>query len=147
MGVRHRIAVSSVSSRSQHFAMTYSRILTAYCKQVRKCTHITISLAPSLSFVQFCVQQPDLCRCAGGIKCCRPAKGFVSVRDFWLPPRCACICALLVCYAASSGSFVPTFRDNVSVPSSRVEFVPKRRYRTVTHRCIISRKSANLQFC
>jgi hypothetical protein len=30
------------------------------------------------------------------------------------------ICALLGCYAASSGNPLPTFRDNVSVPSSRV---------------------------
>jgi hypothetical protein len=30
------------------------------------------------------------------------------------------ICAFLGCYAAPSGSSVPTFRDNVSVPSSRV---------------------------
>ena len=29
------------------------------------------------------------------------------------------ICALLGCYAASSGNPLPTFRDNVSVPSSR----------------------------
>ena len=27
-------------------------------------------------------------------------------------------CALLGCYAASSGNFLPTFRDNLSVPSS-----------------------------
>jgi len=26
-------------------------------------------------------------------------------------------CALLVCYAASSGSFLPTIRDNLSAPS------------------------------
>jgi hypothetical protein len=31
------------------------------------------------------------------------------------------ICALLGCYAASSGNPLPTFRDNVSVPSSRVK--------------------------
>jgi hypothetical protein len=30
------------------------------------------------------------------------------------------ICALLGCYAGSSGGSVPTFRDNLSVPSSRV---------------------------
>jgi hypothetical protein len=29
-------------------------------------------------------------------------------------------CALLGCYATSSGNPLPTFRDNVSVPSSRV---------------------------
>jgi hypothetical protein len=31
------------------------------------------------------------------------------------------ICALLGYYAALSGSSVPTFRDNLSVPSSRVK--------------------------
>ena len=30
------------------------------------------------------------------------------------------ICALLGCDAASSGNFLPTFRDNLSVPVSRV---------------------------
>jgi hypothetical protein len=30
-------------------------------------------------------------------------------------------CALLGCYADSSGNFVPTFRDNLSVPCSEVE--------------------------
>jgi hypothetical protein len=30
-------------------------------------------------------------------------------------------CALPGCYAASSGNFLPTFRDNISVPSSMVE--------------------------
>jgi hypothetical protein len=31
------------------------------------------------------------------------------------------ICTLLGCYAASFGNPLPTFRDNVSVPSSRVK--------------------------
>jgi hypothetical protein len=31
------------------------------------------------------------------------------------------ICALLGCYAASSGNPLPTFRDNIPVPSSRVK--------------------------
>jgi hypothetical protein len=31
------------------------------------------------------------------------------------------MCALLGCYAALSGSSVPTFRDNLSAPSSRVK--------------------------
>jgi hypothetical protein len=31
------------------------------------------------------------------------------------------ICAILGYYAASSGNPLPTFRDNVSVPSSRVK--------------------------
>jgi len=30
-------------------------------------------------------------------------------------------CALLGCYAASSGNFLPTFRDDLSIPSSRVK--------------------------
>jgi hypothetical protein len=30
------------------------------------------------------------------------------------------ICTLLGCYAASSGNFLPTFRDKLSVPSARV---------------------------
>jgi hypothetical protein len=36
-------------------------------------------------------------------------------------------CVLLGCYAASSGNPLPTFRDNVSVPSSRVKKSQKRR--------------------
>ena len=31
------------------------------------------------------------------------------------------ICALLGCYAAYSGSYLPTFRHNIPVPSSRVK--------------------------
>jgi hypothetical protein len=55
------------------------------------------------------------------------------------------ICTLLRYYAASSGNPLPTFRDNVSVPSSRVKkskkkrtsflglyVVPKRRQRITT---------------
>jgi hypothetical protein len=30
------------------------------------------------------------------------------------------VCALLGCYAASSGNFLPTFRNNLSVPSAKV---------------------------
>ena len=30
-------------------------------------------------------------------------------------------CALLGCYAASSGNFLPMFRDNISVPSTRLK--------------------------
>jgi len=40
------------------------------------------------------------------------------------------ICALLECYAAPGGNSLLTFRDNLSVPSSRVKkfkAVPKRR--------------------
>jgi hypothetical protein len=36
------------------------------------------------------------------------------------------ICGLLGYYAASGGNTLPTFRDNVSVPSSRVEKSKKR---------------------
>jgi hypothetical protein len=36
------------------------------------------------------------------------------------------ICALLGYYAASCGNCLPTFRDNVSVPSSRVK-IPSRK--------------------
>jgi hypothetical protein len=32
------------------------------------------------------------------------------------------ICGLLGNYTASYGNYLPTFRDNVSVPSSRVNF-------------------------
>jgi len=32
-------------------------------------------------------------------------------------------CALLGYYAASTGNFLPTFRDNLSVPPSRVEMM------------------------
>jgi hypothetical protein len=42
--------------------------------------------------------------------------------DFRLPQRCWCeICPLLRYYATSNGNTLPTFRDNVSVPSSRVK--------------------------
>jgi len=59
-------------------------------------------------------------------------------------------CALLGHYAASSGNSLPTFRDNLSVPSSRVQnkkrfdqyVVPKRRYGIATVRCIITQKNA-----
>jgi hypothetical protein len=33
------------------------------------------------------------------------------------------ICGLLGNYTASCGNYLPTFRDNVSVPSSRVRIV------------------------
>jgi hypothetical protein len=35
-------------------------------------------------------------------------------------------CALLGCYAASSGHSLPTFRDNLSAPSSRAKNVLKK---------------------
>ena len=39
------------------------------------------------------------------------------------------ICALLEYYAALSGCCVPTFRDNLSVPSSRVKILEDWAYR------------------
>jgi hypothetical protein len=36
------------------------------------------------------------------------------------------ICALLGCYAAQSGDSVPTFGENLSVPSSRVKISKKK---------------------
>jgi len=36
-------------------------------------------------------------------------------------------CTLLVYYAASSGNLLPTFRDNLSVPSSGVKNLDSRR--------------------
>jgi hypothetical protein len=45
-----------------------------------------------------------------------------NLRDFRLPPGCVDeICALLGYYAAFSCISVPTFRDNLWVPSSRVK--------------------------
>jgi len=40
--------------------------------------------------------------------------------NFMLPPRCD-IFALVACYAAYICSYLPTFRYNLSVPSSRVK--------------------------
>jgi hypothetical protein len=55
------------------------------------------------------------------------------------------ICAVLWYYAASNGNSLPTFLDNVSVSSSRVQLVfPKRRYRITTRRRVITQKSADL---
>jgi hypothetical protein len=59
------------------------------------------------------------------------------------------ICGLLGYYLALSGSSVPTFRDNLSVPSSKIkmwQLVPKRRYRTTTERCVISQESVDVIF-
>jgi hypothetical protein len=75
------------------------------------------------------------------------------------------IWALLGYYAASRGSSVPTFRNNISVPLSKVKkskkkdflvlldawrwdryIVPKRRYRITIRRCVISQKSAYLNY-
>jgi hypothetical protein len=63
------------------------------------------------------------------------------------------LCALLWCYAVFSGSSVPTFRDKLSVLSSKVkksrplkmgQIVSKRRYRTTIQRCVIPQKSTDL---
>jgi hypothetical protein len=51
------------------------------------------------------------------------------------------VCSLLGYYAALSGCSVLTFRENLSVPSSRVK---TRRYRTITILCVTSQKSADL---
>jgi hypothetical protein len=39
------------------------------------------------------------------------------MRYFSLPRKIAENCAIFGCYAASSGNFLQTFRDNLSVPS------------------------------
>jgi hypothetical protein len=44
-----------------------------------------------------------------------------KVRNKFCEDRSPEICALLGYYAASCGNCLPTFRDNVSVPSSRVK--------------------------
>jgi hypothetical protein len=70
------------------------------------------------------------------------------------------ICALLGYNTASSGNPLPTFRDNVSVPSSRVKKSKKSVYfltledgtdtlsrnvgKITTRRCVIPQKSADL---
>jgi len=60
------------------------------------------------------------------------------------------ICAFLGYYTAYNGNFLPTFRDNPSVPSSRVKVskkkkvVPKRRQGITTIHCLITQKSAYL---
>jgi hypothetical protein len=43
------------------------------------------------------------------------------MHDFRLPPRSRWNCALLDCYSAISSNPLPTFRDNLSLPSSRVK--------------------------
>jgi hypothetical protein len=51
------------------------------------------------------------------------------------------IYALLGYYAASSGNPLPTFRDNVPVPFSRVK-----KSKVTTRRCVISQRSSDLVF-
>jgi hypothetical protein len=41
------------------------------------------------------------------------------MRDFSLPPPCRC--TLLEYYAAQDGNAIPTFRDNLLVPSLRLK--------------------------
>jgi hypothetical protein len=50
-------------------------------------------------------------------------------------------CVLLGYYAASRGISLPTFRDNLSIPSSRVKN-PRRRSGSTTSRSVISQESA-----
>jgi hypothetical protein len=63
--------------------------------------------------------------------------------------------ALLGCYAACNGNYLPTFRDNISVPSSRVkEFKKKNMGKSsrnvgkeiTTIRCVIYQTTADLRF-
>jgi hypothetical protein len=86
------------------------------------------------------------------IECPRVISGFCRDADE--------ICALLGCYVASSGNSIPTFRDNQSVPPSRVKKSKKIHFLNIedeTDRlsrnigmeftalpCVISQKSADL---
>jgi len=61
------------------------------------------------------------------------------------------ICALLGYYAAYSDNFLPTFRDNLQDPSSKVkkskigrQVFPKRLYVITTIRCVMTQKGADL---
>jgi len=73
------------------------------------------------------------------------------------------ICALLTFYAVYSGNSIPTFRENLSVPSSRIKksnnnyfsytsgtlkwdrkVVLKRRYGNTIVHCVIIQKSADI---
>jgi hypothetical protein len=54
---------------------------------------------------------------------------YVCLGSLWFVWRLDESCALLGYYAASSGNPLPTFRDNVSVPSSRVKKSKKKRRR------------------
>jgi hypothetical protein len=48
------------------------------------------------------------------------------------------ICDLLGYYTASCGNYLPTFRDNVSVPSSRVKIPSRKKKYTQSLRLIVS---------
>jgi hypothetical protein len=61
--------------------------------------------------------------------------------------------ALLGCYAASTGNPLPTFRDNLSVPSSKVKKFENKIGKTVpsvffwditTRRCVVLQKNGPL---
>jgi len=59
-------------------------------------------------------------------------------------------CALLDCYAAYSGNFLPTFRDYLSVPPPAVEITTTRRVTTQRSAVLIhfrSLKSSTLGLC
>jgi hypothetical protein len=48
-------------------------------------------------------------------------------------------CALLGYYATSSGNFLPTFRDNLSVPSARKEHVVRAEEKRYAYRVAIGK--------
>ena len=78
----------------------------------------------------------------------------ILLRDLRLPPRSRCERAVLGYYAASNGNSLPTFRDNLSVPSSVIKILTledgtdrlsgKRRQGITTVTCAIIQKSAAL---
>jgi len=78
----------------------------------------------------------------------------ILLRDLRLPPRRGCERAVLGYYAASNGNSLPTFRDNLSVPSSVIKILTledgtdilsrKRRQGITTVTCVIIEKSVVL---
>jgi len=58
------------------------------------------------------------------------------------------MCALMICYAACSGNSLPKFRDDLSVPSSKVKMrpisCPETPVRNLTTCCVITQKRAEL---
>ena len=69
-----------------------------------------------------------------------------KLRDFGLPPRSAENCNLLGHYAASSGNSLPTFRHNLSVPSSGLKNSPQQRgSRVFTSQTLITLITCNWQ--
>ena len=85
-----------------------------------------------------------------------------DVSDFRLYLRCILICVLLGCYAGQGADCLPTFQDNLSVPSSIIKkYNPswiswslktgpvgcsKTTVTNYTLRCVTSQKSADLIF-